>query len=120
MKVSGTEGAAEVRVDRVLDDEQRPRDARHGPPHRGRDEVEPLRARAHQGDGLAILADRADGRAGERARQEQVEPDHGEDRQHERDQPGEGDEDPRDLDRGQRHRGPSGGRCSRAASRTTG
>ena len=43
MNVSGPKAAAEVRVHRVLDDEQRSRHARHRAAHRRGDEVEPLR-----------------------------------------------------------------------------
>src|SRR5215813_5413112 len=85
----------------VLDDQQRARDARHGPPYRGGDEIESERVRAHEGGGVAILRDGADGRAHEGAGEEEVEAQHGQDGQTEGDQAGKGDEDAAHFEHGQ-------------------
>src|SRR6185312_8753648 len=57
-------------------------------------------APAHQRDGLAVLAHRADRGAGVGAGEEEVERHHGQDREREGEQPGERDEDAADLDGG--------------------
>ena len=87
----------------VLDDEERARDARHGSPHRRGDEVEAERIGAHEGGGVAILGDGANGRDHEGAGEEEVEADHGEDGQPEGDQAGKRDEDAPDLEHGEGH-----------------
>src|SRR5215467_10952421 len=73
------------------------------PPHRGGDEIEPERVRAHEGGGVTILRDGTDGRAHEGAGEEEIEAEHGEDGQAEGDQAGKGDEDATHLEHGQVH-----------------
>ena len=90
MKVSGPKAAAEERMHRVLDDEQRPGQAGHGAAHRGGDDVHALRVGAHEAHGVAVLGHGADGGAHEGARQEEVEADHGQDGHGEGDEPREG------------------------------